>query len=85
VSSGSGVDVVAHSPGLPHVYLPGASSATMAVVAIGPNGYPALLGTVPTAEDAHCVAADDRGHAWVCDPNHRQLLVFKDPYPASGP
>jgi hypothetical protein len=64
--------------------LPGAKSATMAFVAIAPSGHPTLLGTVPTAEGAHCVAADDRRSAWVCDPDHGQLLVFNDPYPATG-
>jgi DNA-binding beta-propeller fold protein YncE len=85
VSSGSGVDVIAYSPALAHVYLPGASSATMAFIGIAPGGHPTLLGTVPTAAGAHCVAADDRGNAWVCDPDRGKLLVFKDPYPAIDP
>jgi hypothetical protein len=84
VTSGAGVDVIAYSTSLAHVYLPGATSATMAFVAIAPSGQPTLLGTVPTAEGAHCVAADDRRSAWVCDPEHGRLLVFKDPYPATG-
>jgi hypothetical protein len=43
-----------------------------------------VLGTVPTASGAHCVTADDRGNAWVCDPDRGQLIVFKDAYPTSG-
>ncbi len=82
VSSGSGVDIIAYSPTLAHAYLPGAKSATMAVVGIGGGGVPTVLGTVPTARGAHCVAADDRGHAYVCDPDHGRLLVFADAYPA---
>ena len=83
-ASGSGVDVIAYNPALSHVYLPGASSATMAIVAVSPTGQLSVLGALPTSSGAHCVAADDRGGIWVCDPDHGQLLVFRDPYPASG-
>lgn len=84
VSSGSGVDVIAYNPTLAHAYLPGAGSATMAFVGVAASGQPTLLGTVPTARGAHCVTADDRDNAWVCDPDHGQLLVFKDSYGPSG-
>jgi len=83
-SSGSGVDVIAYNPALAHAYLPGAGSATMAIIGVAASGAPAVLGTVTTARGAHCVAADDRSQAWVCDPDRGQLLVFKDAYPASG-
>ena len=43
-----------------------------------------VLGTVPTASGAHCVTADDRSNAWVCDPDRGRLLVFKDSYAPSG-
>ena len=84
VSSGSGVDIISYNPTLGHAYLPGSSSATMAFVGIGPGGQVTVLGTVPTASGAHCVTADDRGNAWVCDPDRGQLIVFKDAYPPSG-
>jgi DNA-binding beta-propeller fold protein YncE len=83
-ASGAGVDVISYDPMRAHAYLPGASSATMAFVGIAANGQPMVLGTVPTATGAHCVTADDRGNAWVCDPDRGQLLVFKDAYPPSG-
>jgi hypothetical protein len=47
-------------------------------------GQLSLLGTAATAADAHCVVADDLGNAWVCDPDRGQILLFKDPFPASG-
>jgi DNA-binding beta-propeller fold protein YncE len=84
-SSGAGVDVIAYSPALGHAYVPGARSATLAIVGIGANGAPAILGTAPTAKGAHCVATDDRGRAWVCDPEHGRLLAFTDGFPASAP
>jgi hypothetical protein len=81
---GAGVDVIDYSPTLEHLYLPGASSATMAIVGVSATGTLSLLGTVATARDAHCVVADNQRHAWVCDPNHGQLLQVTDPFPASG-
>jgi hypothetical protein len=84
VEAGSGVDVISYSPTLAHAYLPGSSSATMAFVGVAASGQPTVLGTVPTADGAHCVTADDRANAWVCDPDRGRLLVFKDTYPASG-
>jgi hypothetical protein len=80
VSAGSGVDVIAYSPELGHLYVPGASSATMAIVGVAASGGLSVLGTVPTSDGAHCVAADDRGHAWVCDPAGGRLLAVKDAF-----
>lgn len=81
---GAGVDVIDYNPTLAHLYLPGATSATMAIVGVSASGTLSLLGTAATAADAHCVVADDRGHAWVCDPDHGQLLRITDSFPAAG-
>jgi len=46
--------------------------------------YPSLEEAyAETAPDAHCVATDDSGSAYVCDPGKGRLLVFRDPYPAT--
>jgi hypothetical protein len=82
-SSGDGVDIIAYDPHLAHVYLPGAKSATMAVIGISPKGAATVLGTVTTAKYAHCAAADDRDNVYVCDPVRGRLLVFHDTYPSS--
>ncbi len=29
-------------------------------------------------EGAHCTTGDNQGNIWVCDPQHGQLLLFKD-------
>ncbi|HYV49710.1 MAG TPA: hypothetical protein VFA20_32860 [Myxococcaceae bacterium] len=50
----------------------------MTVLAVGPTGALRALATVPTAADAHCVAADPLGHAYVCDPAKGRLLIFTD-------
>jgi hypothetical protein len=56
----------------------------MAILGVANDGKPVLLGEADTASGAHCVTADDPGNAWVCDPDHGQLLRFPDPFPASG-
>jgi hypothetical protein len=83
VKAGKGVDIVAYSPSLSHLYVPGGDDATLTVVGVGDHGQLTALGSVPTAPDAHCVAADDAGNAYVCDPQHGQLLVFNDSFPAT--
>jgi DNA-binding beta-propeller fold protein YncE len=79
-----GVDVIDYSPSLGHLYLPGESNATMAIVGVSASGELHLLGTTPTVSGAHCVAADDRGNAYVCDPDNGDLLVIADTTPRTG-
>lgn len=78
--STEGVDIIAYNPALHHAYLPGEDSASMDVIGISDAGVPSVLATVPTAKGAHCVTADDRGNAYVCDPKHGRLLLFHDSF-----
>ena len=80
-ASGDGVDIIAYAPNLHHAYLPGASSATMAVIGISASGRPTVLATVATAKGSHCVTVDDLNNAYVCDPRNGQLLIFHDSVP----
>jgi DNA-binding beta-propeller fold protein YncE len=82
-SAGKGVDVIAFAPTLSHLYVPGAAAATLTVMGIDGRGRPDVLGSAEIAPDAHCVATDDSGSAYVCDPGNGRLLVFRDPYPAT--
>jgi len=82
-TSGKGVDIIAYSPSLSRLYVPGGETATMAILGVKPDGSLQALATVLTAADAHCVAADDVGHAYVCDPKAGKLLVFTDSLPAT--
>ncbi len=77
---GAGVDVISYNPTLKHLYVPGASSATMGILDVSLDGKLSLLGTADTTSGAHCVTADALGNAWVCDPDHGQLLLVKDPF-----
>jgi DNA-binding beta-propeller fold protein YncE len=82
-ATGKGVDIIAYSPVLAHLYVPGGDSATLTILGVGPGGKLDVLGSIAVAADSHCVAADDAGHAYVCDPKQGALLVVTDPYPAT--
>jgi len=84
LSAGSGVDIIAYNPHLGHLYLPGGRSETMAILGVSKAGKLSLLGSVKTARAAHCVAADDRREAWVCDPGHGRLLLIADTFPETN-
>jgi hypothetical protein len=79
-----GVDVIDYAPALGHIYLPGQSNATLVIVGVSATGALDLVATVPTVGGAHGVVADDRGNAWVGDPDNGELLVVADTAPASG-
>lgn len=81
--AGAGVDVIDFGRALSHLYVPGASEASLTVMAVDGKGALRALGEVATAPGAHCVAADDAGNVYVCDPRRGRLLTFRDPYPAS--
>ena len=80
LTSGSGLDVIAFNADLSHVY---ASSSTgkLAIMGVSSKGALSVLGTVATVANAKGVAADDRNHAWVCDPDHGQVLRITDTFP----
>lgn len=83
--TGDGVDSIAYDPQLSHLYVPAGGSANLTMVAVKGRGALEPLGTIPTAKGAHCVAADDRGTVYICDPGKGRLLAFHDPYPAASP
>jgi len=82
-TTGNGVDVIAYSASLKHLYVPGAASATMTILDVKDTGELVTLATLPTAKGAHCVAADDQGGVWVCDPEEGRILYLKDAFGAS--
>jgi len=70
-----GVDVISYNSKLQHLYL--ASDALWAI-GVSDQGKLSLLGTAKAAEGTHCVTGDDQDNIWVCDPQHGQLLFYKD-------
>lgn len=79
-ATGTGVDVIAYSPARMHLYVPGATSATLTVIGVSPAGELTNLAVLPTAKGAHCVTADDRDGIWVCRPEQGDLLFFSDDF-----
>ncbi len=74
--TGAGVDRIAYALG--HLYVPAARAAMLEVLAVGPDGSLTPLWRAPTAAEARCVAADEAGHIYICDPRAGRLLVFTD-------
>jgi DNA-binding beta-propeller fold protein YncE len=72
--AGDGVDIIDFSPKTGHLYVPAARAGTLTVF----DAKLAVVKTVPVPKGAHCVVADDRGQAWVCDPDHGSLVVFSE-------
>jgi DNA-binding beta-propeller fold protein YncE len=82
--TGTGVDIIDYNPELGHVYVAGAHAGSFDIVGVGAKGTLKLLATGSAAKGTHCVVADDKGAAWVCDPKHGRLLVFTDKLPRGG-
>lgn len=80
VATGKGVDIIAYAPSRRRLYVPGGTAATTTVIAIGDDGRPTALGTVPAAKGSHCAVTDDAGRVWVCDPAGGRLLGFTDSF-----
>lgn len=72
--AGDGVDIIDFSPKTGHLYVPASRAGNLTVF----DAKLAPLKTVPMPKGAHCVVADDRGRAWVCDPDHGSLVVFSE-------
>ena len=81
LSFGAGVDIVAYNPSLHHLYVPASKTGQMAVVGVSSDGKLSQLGTVTTAQGAHCAVVDDRNQVWICDPKGGRLLVVRDTLP----
>jgi hypothetical protein len=78
---GAGIDIIAYSPTLGHVYVPSSETAKLAVLGVSSAGGLSVLGTFPGTRDSHCVAA--LGKVYYADPARGKLRILKDPFPAS--
>lgn len=76
--AGAGIDIISYSPALHHLYVPGARSATLTIFDVAASGTLRALATYPTAQHAHCVADDNRGHVYVCNPRGGGVLAITD-------
>jgi len=84
VSAGRGVDVIAYSASLHHLYLPSSDEATVTIAAVAADGSLRALGTVPGARGGHCGTTDDHGRVFVCAPSTGSLVIDDDPFAATA-
>ena len=75
--AGKGIDIITYSPAQHRLYVPAGKSANLTVFDVSAAGALAPVATYPAAAHAHCVADDDHGTAFVCDPRGGKLLVYK--------
>jgi DNA-binding beta-propeller fold protein YncE len=75
IETGAGLDIIAYAPSRQRLYVPSADTGTLTVIDVGDDGSLALAADIQVATGAHGVATDDAGHAWVCDPEHGQVLA----------
>ncbi len=83
LARGAGFDVLGFNPSLGHLYLAGTVCECLIVLGVSRTGSLSFLGRFGATSSSHCAVADDRGHAWVCDPDGGRLLRIDDPFPAS--
>src|SRR5579859_1659070 len=83
IAKGSGFDVIGYAPSLGHLYLAGQSCACLVTLGVSPDGALSFLDRVDAPSSTHCVAADDVGHAWVCDPDDGSILRVDDSHASS--
>jgi hypothetical protein len=78
IDRGSGFDVMGYNPVLGHVYLAGAACGCLVTLGATAQGQLQFLDRQSAPGSTHCAAADDVGHAWVCDPDGGQLWRVTD-------
>ena len=74
----AGVDIIDYDKTLHHLYVPGARSASLAILGVDEKGTLTELGRADSPAGGHCVVSDQQGHAYICDPKAGRLMVFPD-------
>jgi hypothetical protein len=85
IARGSGFDVMAYARRLGHIYVAGRACKCLVVLGVSQGGALSLLGRLGAPASTHCVVADDRRQAWVCDPDGGRVWRVADTWPASLP
>jgi hypothetical protein len=85
IARGSGFDVMGYAPRLGHIYVAGGVCKCLVVLGVSPAGALSLLGRLGAPGSTHCVVADDRRQAWVCDPDGGRIWRVFDTWPGTFP
>jgi DNA-binding beta-propeller fold protein YncE len=83
ISRGAGFDVLGYNPQLGHLYAAGTACSCLVIFGVSNAGSLSFLARFTATSTAHCATADDKGHAWVCDPDGGQLFRVTDKFPSS--
>jgi YVTN family beta-propeller protein len=83
IAKGAGFDVIGYAPALHHIYAAGSACGCLMMLGVSSGGALSLLGRFDADSSTHCAAADDAGHAWVCDPDHGRLWRVDDTFAAT--
>jgi hypothetical protein len=83
IARGAGFDVVGYNPKLGHLYMAGTVCRCLMIFSVNSDGVLTFLDRFNATSSAHCAVADDRAHAWFCDPDAGKLWRVDDPYSAS--
>lgn len=81
IDRGSGFDVMGYNAALGHLYLAGGACGCLVTVGATAQGELQFLDRQSAAGSTHCAAADDVGHAWVCDPDGGRIWRVTDHHP----
>ncbi|WP_329742919.1 hypothetical protein [Dyella sp. A6] len=76
--AGAGIDIIRYSSKLHHLYVPSARAATFTIFDVAASGALKPVALYKTAPHAHCVADDNNGHVFVCDPRAGAILAIND-------
>lgn len=71
------MDALAYDARRGMLHAPSAIKGTTPTIAVGTAGDLTLVSEVTTAKGASCVAVDDDGTVWVCDPAHGRVLSVR--------
>jgi len=82
--AGAGIDIIRYSAKLHHLYVPSARAATLTIFDVAASGALKPTAMYTTAPHAHCVADDNNGHVFVCDPRAGAVLEIDDSDAGSG-
>lgn len=79
IAKGAGFDVVGYDRARAELSLAGTACACLVVLGVSDRGELSFRSRSEATASAHCAVADDRGHAWFCDPAGGAIFRVDEP------